>query len=286
MSDAATQPNTPPTTSSPPSTEPQHGRGLWNSGFKIEDDAPVADHWKGKNARQILEEAERLRQEATEWKGLAMNQQQQYQQPANQQAFSYQQSNTPTFPSNQLLIENPGEYDRQLQQFIAYSNQQSAQAAVQAASQHVSPQLASTGRYLSQSDPRFKEVWERYGSEIEREMMKANLPAHQQNKDAWDFLAKVVRGEHLDEIAADKARKMSEAGGFGTEGASNASAAPTLQSDPLATFWNTDHEWVRRAKDSGMTLQSLRKHVETQNVPPDKWVEDLTRGRSFSAEAA
>lgn len=237
--------------------------------------------------QEILTEAERLRQQADEWRSIAMQNQQtqQYQQPAQPQAFSYQQQ-APQYPSAQLMMENPAEYDRQMQAYIAHTNQQSAQAAVQQASSFITPQLASQGKYLSQSDPRNAEIWQKWGHEIELAMVKSGLQPLQQTKEAWDTVVRFVKSDHIDELAYERAQKLAQTSGFGTESGANVSSAPSPQSDTLATFWASDSDWVRRAKESGMTLQDLRKHVSAQQVSEQQWVEDMTKGRTFRAEAA
>ena len=209
-----------------------------------------------------------------------MPQQQAYQQPAQQQAFSYQQQ-VPQRPPSSLLLENPDEYDRRLEAWVNHNSQQ----AMQQAASWVTPQLASTGKYLSQSG-QYADVWNRWSGEIERLMLGAGLLPHQQTKEAWDFIAKSVKADHVDEIAYEKAKTLANQTGFGTEGASTAGAAPAQASDPLATFWASDHQWVQRAKNTGMTLSDLRRHVAAQQVPEQQWVDETTKGRTFRSEAA
>ena len=82
----------------------------------------------------LLAETERARQEAAQWRELAMRHapppqptyQQQAYEPAIQRASSFQE---PSFPDANLAIENPAEYNRQLRDYIAFSNQQSVQQA-------------------------------------------------------------------------------------------------------------------------------------------------------------
>jgi hypothetical protein len=229
------------------------------------------------------EDYQRLAEQAEEWRRLAlsMQQPQQYTQPAEQRASSYQDT-TPSYPPATLALENPDEYDRRMQAYMAHRDQQTLSQVASFAA----PQLADSGRFMSQNDPEYKDVWSKYGSEIEQEMVRNNVPAHMRTKQAWDLVAKLVRGNHWRELATELADQRLQGGGFGTEGSSAVGGSPASAGDPLSTFWNSGSAWVEKAKATGMTLQSLRAHITRQGIPEQQWVDDMNKGRSFSASAA
>lgn len=232
-----------------------------------------------------MQEADRLRQENEQWRELAMRNapppQQQYQnfQPANERAFSSQE---PSLPSYSVALENPDEYNRQLQAYISHTNQNS----IQQAAAPILGQLAEAGRYMSQNDSEYRDVWGKYSAEIEQEMVRNNVPPHMRTKQSWDLVAGIVRGRHYRELADEIATQRLQSGGFGTEGSSNVGTTTQSNPDGLAAFWASDHSWVVKAKNNGMSTADVRKYIAAQGITEEKWVEDMTKGRSFSAEAA
>lgn len=230
------------------------------------------------------EEYQRILEERDQWKQLAVNAQptyQTYEQPAPQRASSYQDG--VRRPPATLAIENPDEYDRQMDVYLAYERQQTLQAVAGFAG----PQLAGTGKFMSQADPQYADVWKKYAGEIEQEMVRNKVPPHAQTKDAWDLLAGIVQGRHYRELADEIANQRLNAGGFGTESGSQAGQSGSGGGGgSLESFWAADSAWVQKAKASEMTLQSLRAHILRQGISEEKWVEDMTKGRSFSAGVA
>lgn len=234
----------------------------------------------------MLAELEQIKQQAEQWKEVALRnapppqpQYQQNYQPATERAFS---SQAPSYPSAQLMMENPAEYDRQMQAYIGFTNQQ----AIQQASGAITPQLAETQKFMSRNDPAYADVWKRYGNEIELEMVRNQVPPQMQTKQAWDMIAGIVQGRHVMDMANEIATQRLQSSGFNTESASNTGNVAPPPSDPVAAFWQTDHQWVQKAKNSGLNLSDVREHIKKMGLTPQQWVEDITKSRSFSAEAA
>jgi hypothetical protein len=221
------------------------------------------------------------RRQASEWRELAMRNAPPAPQPANERAFSYQPSNEPQFPDAALAIENPSAYNAQLREYITYSNNR----AVETAAGSVMPQLAEAGRFMSANDPEYRDVWGKYSSEIEQEMVRNNVPPQMRNKQAWDLVAGIVRGRHYRELADEYATQRMQNSGLGLESGSNAGSVTVSAPDTVATFLTSDHYEAQRLRARGIDANSVRKYIANAGITEQQWVEDVSKGRSFGAEA-
>jgi hypothetical protein len=222
------------------------------------------------------------RRQASEWRELAMRNAPPTPQPANERAFSYQAQNSePQFPDAALAIDNPNAYNAQLREYITYSNNR----AVETAAGSVMPQLAEAGRFMSANDPEYRDVWGKYSSEIEQEMVRNNVPPHMRTKQAWDLVAGMVRGKHYRELGDEWANQRIASGGLGLESGSNAGSVTVSTPDTVATFLTSDHPEAQRLRARGIEPSSVRKYIANAGITEQQWVEDVSKGRSFGAEA-
>jgi hypothetical protein len=118
-----------------------------------------------------------------------------------------------------------------------------------------------TTRFMSQMDPKYKDVWAKWGMEIEREVM--SIPAHMRTKALYDKAAQIVKSNHLNELIKAGAQQLVSSGAFGVEG-SGGSAAPEAQAD--AEVWSKldDSAMGQAAKSAlGTNYKSkIRKAVD------------------------
>jgi hypothetical protein len=225
---------------------------------------------KGKTAREVADIAEQFR-------GLAVNSQLGQQtplQPAQQPAFSYQQA-APPDPS--IAYSQPELYQQQL---LAYQNNMLNERLQQAA-QPLLRQTAQLARSSSMQDPKFSEVWRRWGHEIDAQM--ANTPADMRTVENYNLVAQFVKSNHIDELAEERAQKMLNSGGLGLERGANAGGAPVAPSvSPLdELFGKADHPWVQKAKDSGMGIRDIREQLPKMGYTEQQFVESILKDQSF-----
>lgn len=109
-------------------------------------------------------------------------------------------------PDPDMALTDPAGYQRQLADYFTAQQQGTlAQAAVP-----VYAQLATMAREMSKNDSANKDVWSKWGAEVEQ--MVGNVPQHLRTKELYDQAAVMVRGRHVDEIATEKAAALAGAG--------------------------------------------------------------------------
>lgn len=192
---------------------------------------------------------------------------------ANSQQYG---ANAPTPPDPDLIYTNKAEYQRQLDAYIRHQNQTS----VQAASAPILKPLARMARSQSQSDPKFKAVWQKYGPEIDL-AIKQNVP--EQNRtdpDIWNQAAKLVAGEHWEELAQSRAESVAaQPPDSGTVSGGGVTNAPTnggrASVDPLSKLFREDHPSVRKFKRLGKNADDLKAHAARMGHSAEEYAEML-----------
>lgn len=109
-------------------------------------------------------------------------------------------------PDPDLALTNPAEYQQQL---TSYLNATQMASLAQAAGP-VYGQLSAMAREMSRNDPTNKDVWSKWGGEVEQ--MVGSVPAHLRTKELYDQAVVMVKGRHVDEIAAERAATLATAG--------------------------------------------------------------------------
>jgi hypothetical protein len=172
------------------------------------------------------------------------------------------------------------------QQMIAYQ-QHVMQQTMQQAAQPLIQGQAEQAKWSSQNDPRWKDIWSKYGHEIEAQMAGIHI-TQRTNKQLWDTAAQLVKSNHIDELVHERAQTLASQGGFGT-----VSGAPTAGipqgggfADPVSElFSNTEHPEVVRMKEGGVGPQEIREYLARTGQDPRKYVADVLGGNTFSAGA-
>lgn len=101
------------------------------------------------------------------------------------------------------VVTNPAAWQEKFQ-----ANLQQGLAWQQA--QAIAPLVQSTteaAKHLSRTDPSLKVVWDKWGAEVDG-LASSLAPAARTDKRVWDGLAKIVKANHVEEIAQERARTL------------------------------------------------------------------------------
>jgi len=108
-------------------------------------------------------------------------------------------------PDPDLALTDPTKYQEQLTNYLQVTQAQQ----IAAYAQPMFNQLAGTARELSKQDPANKDIWSKWGGEIEQ--MVSNVPAHLRTRELYDQAVVMVKGRHVDEIATERAERLAAA---------------------------------------------------------------------------
>ena len=189
---------TPPSTPPPAGeagTPPPESAALEQTGFKWGDNAP--DYLRGKDPTQTLDIVNRL---ATAVQQIAAQQQQ-----SQTQVQPQVPQQKPIELDDDLLVTDPSEWRRQFQ---AQQEQRMA-ATMQQAAQPVFQNMAATAATLSQQDKANADVAERWWGEVNA--LVSGVPTNMHTKALYDQAVRVVRSNHIDEIATERAQALAAA---------------------------------------------------------------------------
>lgn len=201
------------------------------------------------------------------------------QQP-QQQYVAPRQALTP--PDPDLMISNHREYHQQL---MAYNEAVRAQELAQAAQPFVSV-TAQLSADASRRDPKWQNVWSRYGPEIES-LVAANTqhaPAARASKDLWDQAAEIVQGRHYQELAEDLVQRRMASQPTLERGGSVAGGVPQTPVDKLDELWQGSSAWVRSCKENDISPAMIRAHCEKRGIPIEDYVAQVQRAGMIRSE--
>ncbi len=146
------------------------------------------------------------------------------------------------------------------------------QALTQQAAQYAEPAIqAAASVAYDRVKEKNSEVFAKYGPEIHGYL--AHVPKTQWNIDSLTHVVDLVRGKHVEEIAAERAARLAAQPidpAFRATGASGTTPAPTPQ-DPLAGL---DDFQRKRLADQKITRETIETFCRAQNPPitVDTWV--------------
>lgn len=195
-------------------------------------------------------------------------------QPAPQQQYTspnVESQMSGGMPDPNLMYSNPAEYQRQL---MAFQNAQ-WQAQMNAYAQPVLQQNAETARELSKRGD-YAKVWEKWEPEIELELR--GIPLHQRTRQMYDSAAKIVRGNHVEELARERAEALATQFGSGTERAHNVGNAAPAAFDKLDEIYDTEHPFFVKAREERVTKDMIRDHCRMMKISVDEYVRNATLG--------
>jgi hypothetical protein len=197
--------------------------------------------------------------------------------------------NAPLPPDPSLAQTDPEEWRRQFDKYNRAIVSGAIQEQGAAAMRPMAESTAQTNRQLSRQDPRFAQVWSKFGPEIDREM--AQIPMQQRTLQAYEYVCNMVKGRHAEELFRDGQP------GAGPEGephepnatvssSEDAGATPSPpEQDPIDRIWASDHPHIERMKNTGMTKTRLRASLKQMGQTPAKYVEALERGNMLFSQS-
>ena len=202
--------------------------------------------------------------------------------PNPQPPAPVQQPNLQGPPDPQLSYDNPAEYNRQLQAYINTQTTSQVQAQAQAFAQPIQLQLKQQARTLAAQDPKVKEIFEKYGHEIDTQML--SVDPQYCTVDSYIKVAKMIKGDHLDEFIDAAAKRQSQIGAGTISGdAALSPQEPSMPQDAIDKFWDADGPYVQRMKADGSNKARLRQAISIMKISPDEYIKSIERGHTISS---
>lgn len=179
-----------------------------------------------------------------------------------------------------LVYTDAAAYTRQLRDSI---RAEMRSELANAASGVVTP-LASLARESAARNAKYAHAWNRYAPEIDIIMQR--VPEAQRGRvDLWNEAARMVQGEHAEEIAEIRAREILAASGdsgmLSTQGSPNAPRGGSNLS-PIAKMFSEDHPAVKGFKTDGISAAQVIAHGAKMGHSEDSYAKMLSDRASRS----
>ncbi len=210
------------------------------------------------------------------------NQVQTYVQHVNQQAQQTQAPRQPQQIDGDLWMTNPEQAQQLFKQQLMGEVQQMGQQAFG----HIYQGQASLARSNSMNDLRIKEIWDKYGNEIDG-LMAQVPPPQKANKEVWDQAAKLIMANHVDEIATEKAQSLVASMPHTETGTQRSASLPEPELSAIQKIresdygkridYLTDAQIKEAATKMGHTVEEYAEMVTSTHVishpkKPGEWV--------------
>jgi hypothetical protein len=158
-----------------------------------------------------------------------------------------------------LIYSDPAAFTAQLRASVR--DEMRAELAQAAGS--VSQPLASLARAEAARNPKYKDAWTRYTPEIDLVMQR--VPEAQRGRvDLWNEAARMVQGEHMEEIAEIRAREIiarsGDAGMLSTQAGIPGRQTPSSTLSPIAKLFADNHPSVKGYQDAGISPAQVIAH--------------------------
>lgn len=220
---------------------------------------PSSGRWAGMTAEQVLAHTVQLENEHGQMYGL----------------LQQLTPKAPPAPSAPTLADDDFATGAQVRGYLDQRAAQFQQSFGQSAEQ-----AASVARGLvEQQDP---EPFKRWGGEID--LLLKNVPKQNWTLDAVRQAVRIVKADHVDELAAEKAERLA------------AERIPTMRSNggagtgsgPSTTFAGLDDaaipdHWKRSAAAVGLSERELQEFCALNNMTPDQFVAQFKQGNILTA---
>lgn len=281
-----TETNAPPTPEngnsgeSPPSEAPGSEKSeatLEKTGFRWGTDAPK--ELQGRTAAETAQYVEQLQGAVQNF--LSQSQQQQAsQQSAAQQAAARQQATQMASTLKEIgegLYSDP---EKSLEKFAAMQQAEMGQQVGQTIGNVLTPLYhaqAASAREIAKTDDR--DLWNKYGSEIEQ-VVNALPLAQRANPEAYKAAAKIVRGNHFEEIATERAQAIAAQASSGVEGGYGGTSYPTTGGEGAVVEKLKESDYgkqlVEKYGPRGV-IKHLEKMTEADGTTPMQFAEMAAR---------
>lgn len=141
--------------------------------------------------------------------------------------------------------------------------------------QRLAEQNATSTHRMVATDPRFAEVFQKYGPEVSQYL--ARVPKEQWTVDIVEGAAKLVRADHLDELARDRANQIVQSmePTIRPTGGGSTSQAPkpelSLNSEKIPS------DWRERAKKVGLDERTLDEFCYANGMSREQFFKQFDR---------
>lgn len=191
-------------------------------------------------------------------------------------------------PDPDLALTNAPEYQRRLDAYIAAREERLVDrlsSRLEGYMQPVNQTMGTIARSQIANDPKFSDVFKRYGHEIDQEFIRNGIATAARTPEAYRMVAEMVQGRHWRELAHEEAARLAAGQAPGTVRSSpdGQTFASTPQGDALDQIWDTDAEYFKNARLQGLTKSDVREAAQRQGLPIDKWVKMVTSADVFVA---
>lgn len=179
-------------------------------------------------------------------------------------------------PDPNLIYSDPAAYQAQYDAYVRGITQTAVQSQMQQYAPVVS-QAAETARELSKLGS-LSDVWRRWEPEVEMQMQ--GIPSHLRTKALYDQAAQIVKANHLDELASERAQQLLAQGDTGTvRGSGSGSLPPAPAGDALDKAWDESHPYFDGMKREGLTKADVRRFCTQMGQSVDDYVKSATLGQ-------
>ena len=178
-----------------------------------------------------------------------------------------------------LIYSNPDEYHRQMESRLAAM----VDSRINAASSAIVTPLGSLARSEASRNAKYKAAWTKWPHEIDIIMQRVP-EASRGRVDLWNEAARMVQGEHAEEIAEVRARELIATGDPGmlpTQGGPQRGASPSLMS-PIEKLYADDHAAVKGYKADGIRAAQVIARASAQGISEDAYAKMLVDRASRS----
>lgn len=182
---------------------------------------------------------------------------------------------TPAIDPN-LMYNDPAAYTAAVIAAARAEARQEFQAETQSA---VAP-LASMAR--NQAMTFRPEVWARYGPEIDALMADVNANARL-NVDLWKRAVNMVAGEHVDEIAREKAEALIRSGDVGTmptNGSAPLGSGSPSSASPIRALFASNDPAIQAHKEADLTADDVIAYYAKMGKDETRAAETLKNAAS------
>jgi hypothetical protein len=251
-------------------------KGLRGAGLRYAaDDPSIPDYARGKTADEVLALSQKVYNAAMS--GSQATPPASPAPPPQMPATNVTNTNQPTLPDPQLQYSDPAAYQAAL---IAY-NQATMQQQMQTFAAPMLAQQASFARAEARRNPRYTAIWEKYSGEIDAQMV--NVPLQARTLEAWEMAAKIVAGDHLDELAQARAETLAAQGDSGTiSGSEVPGRTAATAGDALSEMFRSNDPAVEKFRKIGYDAPKLIAHAAKMGHTPEAYATLLKRGTSVT----
>lgn len=194
----------------------------------------------------------------------------------------------PVMPSGDLAYSDPATYNIQMQAYLNARDEKmkaDLTSQFQNVMQPINATMGSMARQQIANDPTYKEVFDKWGHEVDQYFAQQGVGPNQRTPDAYRLVGDVIKGRHVTDLARAEADRILQASGHastvraGTGGVMVPSAPP---GDAFDLAWDADEiPLIKMAKQHGTPKDDVRKSITMGGYSVDDWVKMMSGDNVF-----